>query len=49
MNRKASSTSKTKIINVKYDSTKTFLKFKFFTFISFEVYTEDSFPIQRYL
>ena len=42
MNKRASRSSKTKIINVKYDNTKTFLKFKFLTFISFEVYTEDS-------
>ena len=42
MSRRASSSSKTKIINVKYDNTKTLLKFKFLTFISFEVYTEDS-------
>ena len=42
MNKRASISSKTKIINVKYNNTKNLLKFKFLTFISFEVYTEDT-------
>lgn len=41
MRSKLSKNSKSNIINVKYTQTKTFLKLKFLTFISFEVYTDD--------